>query len=329
MTLLGTAACDWISLAVNALTYETLAAGEAGNVVATDSLAYVTLGDSGLAVVDARTGRRIALVPPPEGTGSVDDVSLSDGFLFVLDAREPGHLGVLSLRNPRNPSPVGAPRDVGVGPFSGVSAASGLAIVSGGTSRLSAWRYDATGALSGPIATSDFGRGQPDVLVTRGGLLLVSTHYEGPRFGVDVARVDMAATIALLGQLPLPGAGFTAGGAKPANFPMEAAQLGDSSFVLAFARGLARIVVRHDGVPRLDGVTDVGGTAVNVDVRGDTAAVAVTGDSAAVVLIDFSSGPRVSKRLALPPGTIPGGVALTSRSVIVAARGRGILALHR
>ena len=215
-----------------------------------------------------------------------------------------------------------------VGPFSGVSSADGIVVVSGGTSSLSAWTYDSAGALLGPIATADFGRGQPDVLLTNTHRLFVSTHYWGPYFGVDVARLD-AGTVPLLGKLELDGAGFTTGGAKPANFPMEAAQLDDTTFVLAFARGVARIRVGSDGAPRLERVVDVGGPAVNVDVRGDTAAVAVAGNDGAIVLLTLRSEPHVLKRIALPPGTIPSGVALTSRSVIVAARRQGVLAFKR
>lgn len=327
--LAALAGCDWIALATSAATYGTLAAGEAGNVVATDSLAYATLGDSGIAIVDVSGGRRVALVTAPAGSESVDDVSMADGFLFLLDARPPGHLAVMSLEDPLLPRAIGAPREVAVGPFSGVSAANGVVIVSGGTSSLSAWRYDSAGTLTGPVATADFGRGQPDVLIDRLHRLLVSTHYRGPHFGVDVARLDEGGSVPLFGTLELQGAGFTAGGTKPGNFPIESAQLDDSTFLIAFAGGVAQVVVGDDGAPRVKRVIDAGGPAVNVDVLDGTAAVAVAGRSAAVVLVDFTAEPRSVKRIALPPGTIPSGVALTSRSVIVAARHQGVLALQR
>jgi hypothetical protein len=327
--LTALAACDWISLVTNAVGYETLVPGEAGNVVATDSLAYAAIGDSGIAIVNALTGRRIALVSPPAGAESIDDVSITDGYLFVLDARAPGYLAVMSLKDARSPRLIGAARAVAVGPFSGVSAANGIVIVSGGTSSLSAWRYDSTGTLAGPVATLDLGRGQPDVLATSSHLLLVSTHHHGPRFGVDLARLAISNSLTLLGRMELDEAGFTAGGTKPANFPIESGQLDDSTFVVAFSRGLAKIMVAHDGQLRLDRIIDVGGPAVNVDLLGPTAAVAVAGKTGGIVLLDLSAEPRVLKEIALPPGTIPSGVALTSRSVIVAARRQGILALQR
>lgn len=326
--LLSAGGCNWLSLARNATAYQTLQPGDAGNVVANDSLAYVTLGDSGVAVVDAQSGVRIAVVAPPAGMESVDDLSASGQQLFVLDARRPGHVGVMSLRDGRHPVPVGRPREVAVGPFSGVSAANGVVIVSGGTSPLSVWTCDSAGTLEGPTTTADFGRGQPDVLLSSAGLLIVSAHYWGPYFGVDVARLN-GGTIIRLGKLELDGAGFTTGGARPANFPMDAAQLDDSTFVLAFARGLARIRLGQEDAPRLDGVVNVGGPAVNVDALGDVAAVAVAGRAPAIVLLHLASDWRLLRRTALAPGTIPAGVALTSRSVIVAARRQGVLAFTR
>jgi len=320
--------CNWVSLASNALTYETLQPGHAGNVVSTDSLAYVTLGDSGLAVVDVCTGARLVTVAPPAGMESVDDLALTGQTLFLLDARPPGHLVATSLTNPRHPRVTGSLRDVPVGPFSGVSANDSMVVVSGGTSRLTAWRYDSSGVASQPFASTDLGRGQPDVIVARGGLLFVSTHYWGPYFGVDVARLD-GDSARLLGEVSIDGAGFTTGGAKPANFPMDAAQVDDSTFVVAYARGLARIVVSSAGTPRLADVADVCTNAVNVDVRGDTAAVACVGDQSSVVIAALTPRPRLLKRLALPPGTIPAGVALSSRNVIVAVRSAGVLTFRR
>lgn len=102
----------------------------------------------------------------------MDDLAVSGVLLFVLDARAPGHLSVLSLRDPVRPTLASPPREVPVGPFSGVSASAGLCIVSGGTSSMTAWRFASTGALAGPVASMDLGRGQPDVLIARDGGLI-------------------------------------------------------------------------------------------------------------------------------------------------------------
>jgi hypothetical protein len=317
-------ACNWIALAKNSATYRTTERGATANVVASDSIVYATLAEDGLLVTDAASGQALTTIAAPPGE-SIDDIALANDLLFALDARPPGHLSVYSLADPRRPRLIGRSHDVAVGPFSGVSAAGGLCVVSGGTSRLSAWRYDTRGALSGPVDTLDLGRGQPDVLVTPGGVLFVSTHYWGPHFGLGVARFDSASgRLEQLADLPLEGAGFTAGGAKPANFPIESALLGDTLLV-ATARGLEVIDVRDARRPLLRTTIDLGGPAVNVDVAGRRAAVTVAGAAPALVVLDFARTPIHPRRHLLPVGTFPGGVALRPPRAAVAAGNAGVL----
>ena len=322
------AACNWISLAGNALTYDTVARGEASNIAVGDSFAYVSLAEEGLGVVDARTGFIVARIAPAAGAESVDDLATSDELLFALDARPPGWLSVYSLREPTRPRLVDGPRAVDVGPFSGVSARDGMVVVSGGTSRMSVWRYDAHGALSGPRATADLGRGQPDVLLGGGRLAFFSTHYWGPYFGVDVVRLD-GDSVLRLSRLALEGAGFTKGGSKPANFPIEMALLNDSTLLVAHSRGLAIVDIADPAAPRLRRIISLGGPAVNVDAGGSFAVVAIAGEPAVAIL---DSTATVVRHITLPPGTNPGAVAfLGTRAdrVLVAARDRGVMVLER
>jgi hypothetical protein len=322
------AGCDWVALARNALTYREISDGEAGNLVAPGSLLYVTRAGLGVEILDAGSGRVLATLPPEQPGASADDVAAADGLLFVLDARAPGALSVYSLSDPVLPRLVSTARDVPVGPFSGVSAAGGVCIVSGGTSELTLWRYDSTGTLSGPVATADLGRGQPDVLVGREGrTAFVSTHRWGPYFALDVARVDAAGgRFERSGRLELDGAGFTEGGSKPANFPIEAALLGADTVLVAHARGVSVIGIGEGGAPRLLKLIDVGGPAVNVDTRGGRAAVAVGGQNSSLLLLDFSAGAdgRIVRRFALS-GARPSGVALLDGRAAVAAGDRGVL----
>src|SRR5437867_8780978 len=166
--VLAGGACNWLALAKNSLTYRTTQRGEAANVVAAGSLVYTTSAEDGIAVVDATSGQQIATIAAAAGE-STDDLALADNLLFALDARPPGHLSVYSLADPRHPRLLGPSHDVPVGPFSGVSAAHGLCVVSGGTSQLTVWRYDASGALTCPIDSIDLGRGQPGVLAAPAG----------------------------------------------------------------------------------------------------------------------------------------------------------------
>jgi hypothetical protein len=222
---------------------------------------------------------------------------------------------------------VQAARDVPVGPFSGVSAARGTCVVSGGTSALTVWRYDSTGTLTGPVATADLGRGQPDVVLAADGQrAFVSTHYWGVTFGLDIVPLRQpGAPLAASGELRVPGAGFTEGGAKPANFPIELAEIGTDTVVMAYARGLAVIGTAGDR-PILLAHADLGAPAVNVDAADGRVAVVVAGPAPGLVLLDFPAGRvRIIRRIALDAGIRPVAVILTHSKAAVAARGRGVL----
>jgi len=321
----ATGACNWVSLATHSLTYRTTRQGEVSNVVARGELVYATLADDGIAVIDANTGRTLTTVAPPAGE-TIDDLALADDLLFALDARPPGHVSAYSLRDPAHPRIIRSSLEVPVGPFSGVSASGGFLVVSGGTSQLTLWRYDTSGTLTGPLAATDLGRGQPDVLLGPGGVLFVSTHYSGPYFGFDIARFDSAqARIDLLAKLPLPDAGFTTGGAKPANFPIEAALLSADTLLIASARGVDVVDIRVPRQPRLLATIDVGGPAVNVDADHATAAVIVAGAAPSLVVLDFAAPAPLQRRVELPIGTIPTAVALGGPRAAIAAGSSGVL----
>ena len=327
---LGVLSCNWISLAEQSLSYPTLTRGEVGNVAAFDSHFVATAGEDGFTVRDA-AGATLATVAPAPGSESVDDIAIDGLLLFALDARPPGHLTTWSLRDPIHPIVVSRPIEVPVGPFSGVAAAAGSVIVSGGTSRLTMWSYDAGGMVRGPTATANLGRGQPDVLLARDGrIAYVSVHRWGPYFGLDVVplRPDSQRVLSPLARVDLPGAGFTTGGARPANFPIESALLDDSTLLIATARGVVVVRVSDPGHVSVAATIDVGGPAVNVDANDRRAAVAVGGGAPAVALLDFSKDGRPAvRRLPLAPGTFPLGIAMSRGRIAVAARGQSVLVL--
>jgi hypothetical protein len=67
-----------------------------------------------------------------------------------------------------------------------------------------------------------------------------------------------------------------------------------------------------------------------VDAAGRRAAVTIVWPAAAIVLVEFASeGPRIVRRIMLPPGTIPGSARFTGDGILVAARGQGVLVLAR
>lgn len=318
----------WVALAYAAATYPVTGSGEAANVVIDGPLAFVSLGARGFEVVDIASGNVLAIVPPPAPSGSVDDLAIADHFLFALDARPPGHLSVFSLAAAPALTLASAPIEVAVGPFSGVSAAGGRVIVSGGTSLMSLRSYDSNGTVGPLLAEIDCGRGQPDVLMSPGGdRAYVSTHHWGPYFGLTSVRVSVSPpSIAKSASLSLDTYGFTPGGAKPASFPIETALEGDALYV-ATSRGLTVVSIADANRLTRLAALEIGVKGVNVDVRNHLAAVVGSSPRPMLVLIDVRSpsSPRVVRSIPLPDGSRPTGVAIGDTSVVVAAGTGGVL----
>ena len=330
LPLLG--ACAWIGLTWGSLTYPVTRSGETANVVTNGEWAYATRGDAGFEILNLRGEPRRRFQELPPGVESADDLALADGLLFVLDAQPPGHLVVLSLADPTHPELRGGPVPVDVGPFSGVAAAGGRVVVSGGTSRLSVRAYDAAGALGPAVATADLGRGQPDVLLAPGGdRAFVSTHDFGPHFSVKVARLaDPPAAPQPEGSIALDTYGFTPGGAKPANFPIELAVEGDILYVASYD-GLRVVDLSTPAAPRQLAHLTLDVRPVNVDVRRGVVAVVGSEPQPLLVFVDARTParPRVLQSFPLPEGSRATGVALTDSHAVVAAHGLGTLLFAR
>jgi hypothetical protein len=325
--------CAWIALGYNSIRYPTTAAGESANVVIHGTTVYGSLAERGLEIVDlTNVQRRSRTIAPPAGSESIDDLAVADGLLFALDARSPGHLSVFSLSDPAMPVLARAPVGVQVGPFSGVSAGGGRVIVSGGTSALTLRTYDREGRLGPEVSTIDLGRGQPDVLLAPDGRrAFVSTHFRGPHFGLTTLEIGGGSkSLVRGGQVDLDTYGFTAGGAKPANFPIEAAISGNA-VIVAYAGGLAIISVENLKQPRVLTVLGVGVKAVSVDVDGGMAAVVGSLPRPLLVLVDVASpsAPVIRRSIPLPEGSYATSVAMSPTHIVVAAHKVGLLIFQR
>lgn len=242
----------WLALGWSAWDYP-VAAGSARTQIAVEGgHAYIAAGAEGIEVIDLATQKRRALLPPEAPADRVDDLALADGWLFALDATPPGYLMIYSLSDPDRPSRSSEIVPVPVGPFSGVSAASGVVAVSGGTSQLTLREYDRNGHLGTEVATADFGRGQPDIALRPDGrMAAISTHLYGPEFAltfVGIRRQPLG--LENLSQIDLKEAGFTPGGFKPGHFPLVAAWSGNR-VALADGGGLGLIDVSDPRRPRL------------------------------------------------------------------------------
>lgn len=301
--------------------YDTARAKARTQVVVDGDRAYLAAGRDGVEIVDLGTGARVALIPPAAPADRIDDVAVADGLLFALDATRPGHLSVYRLTTAGLTSPPAAVVAVPVGPFSGVSAAAGLVAVSGGTSQLTLREYDGEGRLSGQVATADYGRGQPDVVLRADGrLAAVSTHIVGPEFAitiVEIARRPLG--LRELGQVELRDAGFTRGGYKPAHFPLVARWRGDRLYV-ADGGGLAAIDVADPRHPRLLFRDREARPAIDLVVAGDELDVVRAGRQPAVLRYRLGDGglPVASGSWSPPPGTAIASIARHGEDLVVA-----------
>lgn len=316
-----------VSDAVN-VTYTPI---RANNLALENGVIYAARGSAGLAAISTLT-REFSAIPNTPGTGSVDDVSVADGLLFVLDASGSGALSVFSLDDPLEPIRISGPVPVPVGPFAGVSASGGRVTVSGGTGLMTVRGYDADGLLAG-VSSIDLGVGQPDVLQSSDGeRAFVSTDFSGfvggSSFGISVVGLSSPpAPLQPLLQIGLSGAGFSAGAASPANFPIESALLPGELIGVAHGGGLSVVNPTTGGVLATQALPF---SAVNVDTLGSTAFVVGTGGRLSEVNLITPGSPSIVSTEALPGAGTLLSVAVDDLVTVVAADGSGeIIVLPR
>jgi hypothetical protein len=162
------------------------------------------------------------------------------------------------------------------------------------------------------VISADFGRGQPDVALRPDGrMAAISTHTFGPDFAITFAEIRRRPLgLRTLSQLALKDAGFTAGGFKPAHFPLVAAWRGDR-VVLATGGGLNVIDVSDPSQPRLLLRDRQPRPAMDVVVSGDEIDVLRAGSRPAVVRyrLDDSGLPTPTGSWSLPAGSHPAAIA--------------------
>jgi hypothetical protein len=317
----------WLALGWNAWHYPTAAAAARTQVVVDGSHAYIAAGADGIEVVDLSTQQR-RLAPPGAPADRVDDLAVADGLLFALDATPPGHLTAYSLANPDLPARSGDVVPVPVAPFSGVSAAAGVVVVSGGTSELTLREYDREGRFGPEVITADFGRGQPDVAVRPDGrMVAISTHLYGPEFAITFAAIERRPlALRMLSRLALKDAGFTAGGFKPAHFPLVAAWHGDRVYV-AEGGGLDVIDLSAPRQPRLLLHDRRPQPAIDVVISGDELDVLRAGAEPAVFRyrLDGSGLPGPNGSWNLPAGHHPAAIARHGENLLITDRSQSTL----
>ena len=308
---------------------ETLSTFGTNNVAVAGQYAYAAAGAQGVVIVDLSGPKIAGVVAPPGVTGTIDDVAIDGDLLFTLDASGTGGLSVFSIANPMQPTLVSGPVTVGVSPFAGVSAANGRVVVSGGTGLLTSRSYQADGTLEASFSSIDLGVGQPDVLVAEDGqTAFVSTDFsgffDGQTFGITVIDIT-GSNLSILDQIGIDGAGFSPGFRKPANFPIESAQSGDTLYV-ASGDGVAVFDTSNPNAVKTLALIPLNTNPVNIDVVGNMLYVVGNSPIATFTSIDVSvlSSP-VLQTTFLPAGSDPLGVAATSTSVVIADAELGVL----
>ena len=107
-------AAGWISLGIGFLTYKDAGPNDVLNLAVHGDEVLAAASEQGLKRMHRETGAAV-LVAPPEGLESIDDVFVTDGFVFVLDARAPGAVAILDPAN--DWTLTGPAQPVEVGPF--------------------------------------------------------------------------------------------------------------------------------------------------------------------------------------------------------------------
>ena len=288
--------------------------GEATNAVMAQRLdmAFLSLGEEGMLLYNLQTMGNLTMAPP-EGTESIDDIAVSDPdyLMFVLDADPPAYVTVFSIVDPINPELRYGPIPVEIERYAGIDASGGKLVIAGGHQPLTVREYiklpdseEQFGELGDTISTMEYGVGLFDVTIDRlGEYAYVTTQFDDEEtFGIvsiSFAAFPLAPVIAR--EIILEGAGFTDGGLRPANFPVETAfySIRDmdgtplrDTLLIAYAGGLAFADITDPNTQldifRTMTIEELGVVPVNVDAHNGRAVVVGSLPEPRLVLIDIS-----------------------------------------
>ena len=301
-----------------------------------NGFAYVSNGELGLDIIDLASMQTVHRMLPQREMNSIDAMSIDGDLLFLVDARGEDYLAVYSLSDPIRPTLVSGPIGVNGGPFTGVSAANGNVVVSGGTTHLNYRKYDTNGKLS--TAESIFGRdrGHPDVLLSSdGAVAYLSTDFndivDDAEFGiVTILLDDLAGSPVLLSELGIPGSGFSNTTTRPTGFPIKTAIVGNH---LAVAHNAGFTLIELIEGRYLAGVNtiDIDLEATNLAVNDLTAYVIGRDPSPTLVQIDLTdiNSPVVTDRMDLSITSVPTSIAVTDDLILIAANEDGIIVINQ
>jgi hypothetical protein len=289
--------------------------------------AYFANGERGIQVINLETKGTVALLSPFFPARSIDDLCLDGNLLFALDAEVVGYISVYNIENPAAPKLLSSNTKVPVEPFSGISANNGNVVVSGGTKYFSHKTYNAEGEISKGQNRLTRDQGHPDVLLSNdGNTALISTHFEGSRFGIISAKLTNS-DVEVISEIIIPGAGFTTGTTDLTGFPIKSA-LYQNSVLVAHGAGLTIFDLNNNALTQLIHL-NLNIEAVNITVHNDFAYVIGYSPLPTLVKVDIKdlNSPSIIESTELSTAGDISSIAVSDKAIFITAGESGILSL--
>lgn len=305
-----------------------LETGKTFNVITHQHYAYLANGTQGIQVIDLESNETKSILLPILPTKSIDDLSIDRNYLFALDADESGFISVYDISNPSSPKILSSTTPVPVGPYAGISAKNGNVVVSGGTKYFSHRTYNSNGGIKSQENDLTRDQGHPDVLLTTdGNTALISTHFEGERFGIISASLS-ANNVNVESEITLNGAGFSTGTIDLIGFPIKS-DLYKNHVLVAHGGGLS-ILSLNDSKLTLLQTLNLGIEAINVSVYKDIAYVIGYKNGPQLLKISLSdiNNPIINERIVLS-NTSVSGLDVSENGILITTGAEGIIRLNK
>ena len=277
-------------------------------------------------MINLKTKKTTAILHPFLPANRIDDASIDGNLLFTLDAEESGYISVYTLDDPSKPKLLSSTTSTPVGPYAGISAKNGNIVVSGGTKYFAHRTYDKEGKLSKKENQLTRDQGHPDVLLSKNGnTALISTHFEGTRFGIISADVT-SSEVTVTSEHTIEGAGFTTGTTSLTGFPIKSSLYNDKVLV-AHGKGLTIFTLTNQRLDHFKTI-DLGIEAVNIAVHKNIAYIIGYSPKPKLIKVDISkpSTPTIIDNIGLSANTVTG-IAVSEEGIFITAEEKGILSL--
>ncbi len=301
-----------------------LASNGCSNVIILDGHAYAACGgEIEVIALDSRE-RRLIGIPADDIT-----VDRSTGTIFIQSRNS---ISSLNTSNPLQPR-VAATTTTNFGLFSGISAANGIVVTSGGTANTRIFTYtpNSIRTATNGIGIVDQRTGSPDVNVistTNGARAFYSQDLGGVRnWGIQIVDFNTNGTVTVTPEVATLSPGPLTGGFNlftPANFPVESEFLNNRLYIAHFASNSVEVINTNNRniLPSID----LGFTPVNITTDGT---------SLFVIGLDSDTVRRINpvnnniSNIDIDNLVQPRGIAVTNQYIVIADRSEGLILFER